>query len=639
MCRIAGFWDFNYNGNYDFEATIVNMRDVLAYGGPDDFGVYIDKEKGIALGHRRLSIIDLSQRGHQPMPNDDKSLWITYNGEVYNFLEIRSELEAKGYRFISNSDTEVILNAYEEWGMESVHKFRGMFAFALWDKKKEKLIICRDRVGVKPLYYYYKNGLFMFASELKSFHKHCKFLKQLEEKSLGLYLQFGYIIAPHTIFKYSYKLRPGHYLEVNKLGEVKETKYWDVQDHYRKGLELQKNGFFDDKSQEDIALELENILLESFKLRLVSDVPLGIFLSGGLDSSLVTALVQKNLGNPIKTFTIGFKEERYNEAHWAKGVSDYLGTDHTELYCTYKDALDIITRLPEIYDEPFADSSTIPSILLSNLAKQHVKVCLSGDGGDEFFCGYPKYWIIKEKILSLARIPFMAKTINLISPDLIFNLYKVFKPVLPNCSNLKDRYKKIQSILGTKDPVRQSLLFSSVFTDSDLELMGFDNNATLFKSEKGFDPISSMMLHDSRTYLPDDILTKVDRASMSVALEAREPLLDHNILEYAAKMPVKYKYNNKTSKHILRKILYKYVPEKLVCRPKKGFGMPVYEWFKTDLINYYTGYLNKDRVEKEGILNSQVIDNMLKQCLNEQGASHSKLWLLLNFQMWKEKWM
>ncbi|MDD5129539.1 MAG: asparagine synthase (glutamine-hydrolyzing) [Candidatus Omnitrophica bacterium] len=639
MCRIAGFWDFNYKGNYDFENTIVSMRDVLAYGGPDDCGVYADKEQGIALGHRRLSIIDLSERGHQPMPNCDKSLWIAYNGEVYNFPEIRKELEAKSYHFISNSDTEVILKAYEEWGMGSVHKFRGMFAFALWDRKKEKLIICRDRAGVKPLYYYHKDGLFMFASELKSFHKHCKFLKQLEEKSLGLYLQFGYIGAPHTIFKHAYKLKPGYYLEINKRGDVKETKYWDIQEYYQKGLILQKQGFFEHKNQDDIALELENILLESFKLRLVSDVPLGIFLSGGLDSSLVTALIQKDAAMPVKTFTIGFKEEKYNEAGWAREVAKHLGTEHTEVYCTYNDALNKITKLPEIYDEPLADSSTIPSILLSNLAKQHVKVCLSGDGGDEFFCGYSKYWIIKEKMLPLARFPFMPETINLISPDLIFNLYRVFEGVVPKCPNLKDRYKKIRSILNTQDPVSQSLLYSSVFTESDLKLMGFDHHAKFFEVAKEFDPVTAMMLYDSKTYLPDDILTKVDRASMSIALEAREPMLDHHILEYTAKLPLQYKYHNKTSKYILRKILYKYVPEKLVRRPKKGFGMPVYEWFKTDLINYYKKYLNKDRVENDGFLNASVVDNMLKQCLSRQGASHSKLWLLLNFQMWKEKWM
>lgn len=639
MCRIAGFWDFNFKGNYDFDSTIVNMRDALAYGGPDDFGVYADKEKGVALGHRRLSIIDLSDRGHQPMSNNDKSLWITYNGEVYNFREIRQELESKGYEFISNSDTEIILKAYEEWGMESVHKFRGMFAFALWDKRKEKLILCRDRVGVKPLYYYYKDGLFMFASELKSFHKHSKFIKQVEEKSLGLYLQFGYIASPYTIFKYSYKLKAGHYLEVNKQGDVKEIRYWDVQEHYKKGFELQKEGFFNNRSQEDIALELENILSESFKLRLVSDVPLGIFLSGGLDSSLVTALIQKNTSNPVKTFTIGFREEKYNEAHWASGVADYLRTEHTELYCTYNDVLNIIKRLPEIYDEPLADSSTIPTILLSNLAKQHVRVCLSGDGGDEYFCGYPKYWVIKNKLLPLAGIAFMAKAVNLISPDLIFNLFKGFKAVLPDCPNLKDRCKKIQSILNVKDPVKQSLLYSSVFTASDMKLMGFENNLESFYAGKEFDPITAMMFYDSKAYLPDDILTKVDRASMSVALEAREPLLDHKILEYAAKIPVKYKYNNNTSKYILRKILYKYVPERLVCRPKKGFGMPIYEWFKADLVDYYRRYLNKNRVENDGFLNAQVVDSMLKQCLKDQGASHSKLWLLLNFQMWKEKWM
>jgi asparagine synthase (glutamine-hydrolysing) len=639
MCRIAGFWDLKFKGNYNLEDVMIGMRDTLIFGGPDDAGIYVEKDKGLALGHRRLSILDLSTRGHQPMKNDDGSLWITYNGEAYNFNEVRDELLRKNYKFKSNTDTEVILKAYEEWGIDSVHKFRGMFAFGIWDKRKEKLILCRDRVGVKPLYYYYKDSLFIFASELKAFHKHPAFYKELDEKALGLYLQLGYITAPYSIFKNTYKLRPGHYIEVDKYGDIKEIKYWDVEDYFKQGLELRDNKYSDNKEEENIVEELEDILIESFKLRLVSDVPVGVFLSGGFDSSIVTALIQKNIDQPLKTFTIGFHEKKYNEANWAKKVANYLGTDHTELYCTHEDALSIIPRLPEIYDEPFGDSSAIPTLLLSMLAKKEVKVCLSGDGGDEFFCGYPKYWIIKETTRNVAKIPLMGRIVNLVSSDLIFNIYNAFKPILPNYPNLKDKYKKIQWILNTKNVIRQSILVSSVFANEDLSTLGFHNQDLSANISNYSDSISSMMLFDCKTYLPDDILVKVDRAGMAVALEAREPLLDHKILEYIVKIPIEYKFKKGTSKYILRRILDKYVPQNLVCRPKQGFGIPIYEWFKTSLKRYYMEYLNKKRIESDGFLNAESVESMLSQCLNEKGISHNKLWLLLIFQMWREKWL
>jgi len=639
MCRIAGIWDLTYKGNYDIDGVMAGMRDCLIYGGPDDAGIYTEKEKGLALGHRRLSILDLSRRGHQPMSNDDRSVWITYNGEAYNFGEVRDSLEAIGYRFKSTGDTEVVLKAYQEWGMQAIHRFRGMYSFALWDTRKEKLILCRDRVGVKPLYYYYRDGLFMFASELKAFHKHPRFRKELDNDALALYLQFGYIPAPYCIFKHTRKLRPGCYLEFDKSGTMKEIRYWDIEEHYKEGLRLQHKGHFDAVTEDAIANELEGILSESFQLRLVSDVPVGVFLSGGIDSSIVTALLQKNISRPLKTFSIGFHEEKYNEAHWAKKVADHLGTEHTQLYCSYEDALSIIPSLPEVYDEPLADGSTIPTLLLSRLARRGVKVCLSGDGGDEFFCGYPKYWIIHEKARRLAKLPLMGRFINALSPHAFSTLYNTFRPLVPDCPNVKDRYRKVQRILNTKNAVSQSILFSSIFVDEDLCALGFSNQDPGIEIGKEYDSISSMMLFDSRTYLPDDILTKVDRASMSVALEARDPLMDHTILEYAARLPSRYKYRKGVSKYILRKILDKYVPCELVTRPKQGFGIPMYEWFKTDLQQYYAEYLDRDRIKREGIFNADAVASIVRQCRNEEGTSHSKLWLLLVFQMWREKWL
>jgi len=329
MCRITGFWDFTYKGDYPIEKILLQMRDTLIHGGPDDGGIYTEPQIGLALGHRRLSILDLSPLGHQLM--EFENLVITYNGEVYNYKKIRKELENLGYTFKSNTDTEVVLKAFHKWGINAIHKFRGMFAFAIWDKRNKKLTLVRDRVGVKPLYWYYKDGLFMFASELKPFHKHPKFHKELDFEALTLYLQYGYITAPYSIFKYTYKLLPGHYLEIDHKGNIKITPYWEPEKFLLKGLE-EKDKWLQ-KSEEEITKELEELLSESFKLRMVADVPVGVFLSGGIDSSLVTALLTKE-GYKLKTFTIGFYERDYNEAHYAKQVANHLGTEHHELYCT-----------------------------------------------------------------------------------------------------------------------------------------------------------------------------------------------------------------------------------------------------------------------------------------------------------------
>jgi len=642
MCRIAGFWDFNYKNNNNIEDIIIAMRDVLTYGGPDDAGIYVDNNYSLAFGHRRLSILDLSPLGRQPMSSDDGSLWITYNGEVYNFWEIRDELKSKGYKFKSRTDTEVIIKAYEEWGIDCVHKFRGMWAFALWDKMEGKLILCRDRVGVKPLYWYYKDGLFIFASELKAFHKHPEFKKKLDLNALALYLELGYITAPYSIFENTYKLKPGHFLEINKEGNIREAKYWDIEDYYKEGLELQNNGYWQKISENEIADELEHILTESFKLRLVSDVPVGMFLSGGIDSSIVTALLQKDSSVPIKTFTIGFHEKAYNEAEWAKKVATYLKTDHTELYCTPHEALMVIPKLAEMYDEPFGDSSAIPTHLVSILAKNKVKVSLSADGGDELFCGYTKYGIIKGRIQILSRVPFkniIRRTLDLLSPDAVFNIYNIFKPLLPRCSIVKDKYKQIKSILSTQDVIKQSIFETNIFMDEDLRELGMQNNYPFLHIDDKYDDLTDMMVFDAKTYLPDDILVKVDRASMSVALEGREPLLDHKILEYLAKLPIEYKYRDGINKYILKKILYRYVPKDLIDRPKQGFSIPLHAWVKGDLKRLYMEYLNESRLEREGIFNAKAVGKILNDSVNGRGVNPNKLWTLLMFEMWKERWL
>lgn len=635
MCRIAGFWDFNYKGEYPLEETALCMRDTLTHGGPDSAGLYLEPKLGLALSHRRLSILDLSSAGHQPM--EFENLVITYNGEVYNFKEIRLELEKEGYSFFSNSDTEVILKAFHRWGFSAVHRFRGMFAFAIWDKKEKKLILCRDRIGVKPLYYYYKDGVFIFASELKAFHKHPKFKKQLDPLALSLYLQYGYITSPYSIFENTYKLEPGHFLVLHADGRLEKFAYWRIEDYF--GKERLKG------TEDELAEELESILTESFKLRLVSDVPVGLFLSGGIDSSTVCALLQKESSTPIKTFTIGFYEKEYNEAEYAKRVAEHLGTDHTELYCTPKEAFEVIPKLPEIYDEPFGDSSAIPTYLVSKLARSKVKVALSADGGDEQFCGYTRYWVVGERIRKLSKIPFLSlfsKVFDLVSPELALRLYKTFSFALPKWTNFRDKYIKLRNVLKYKDIEKQYDISNKYFLEIDLPGFGlskFIESQGLKLNSVQSDDLTYMMYYDLKTYLPDDILVKVDRATMAVALEGREPLLDHKILEFTSRLPIEYKYRYGKSKYLLRKVLYKYVPEELVERPKMGFGVPIYEWFKGELKKLYLEYLDPKRIQKEGIFNPSEVERLLRGYFEEKGVNHTKLWLLFVFQNWRELWL
>ncbi|WP_029551359.1 asparagine synthase (glutamine-hydrolyzing) [Thermocrinis jamiesonii] len=639
MCRIVGFLDLNYKQDYPMDKTILNMRDTLTHGGPDDAGVYLDKDIPLAFGHRRLSILDLSPLGRQPM--EFENLVITYNGEVYNFKEIRQELEKEGYKFFSNSDTEVILKAFHRWGMQAVQKFRGMFAFALWDKEKKELILCRDRVGVKPLFYYYKNGLFMFASELKAFHKHPKFEKEIDPIGLSLYLQYGYIPAPYTIFKNTFKLKPAHFLIVKPNGEIEEIPYWSIETFFKEGRS--KKDIWLKKREDELAQELEDILTESFKLRLVSDVPVGMFLSGGIDSSTVCALLAKE-GIRLKTFTIGFYEKEYNEAEYAKKIAEYLGTEHTELYCTPKEAFEIIPKLPEIYDEPFGDSSAIPTCLVSKLARSQVKVSLSADGGDEQFCGYSNYWLISDKIKKLSKIPFsglISKLLDVIHPDFAQKIYNTLKPILPKYTNFRDKFIKLRNVLKVGDSMEMYNLAVSYFLEEDLKELGLNSYRRLtdWSKEPKLDLLSSMMLTDLKTYLPDDILVKVDRATMAVALEGREPFLDHMILEWTCQLPSEFKYKNGVSKYILRKVLYKYVPRELLDRPKQGFGVPIYEWFKRDLKELYIEYLSEHRIRSAGIFDFLAVKRLLDDYFMDRGVNHNKLWLLFVFELWREKWI
>ena len=627
MCGIVGIWDYK---NKVSREILEKMRNSLSHRGPDDAGIFVDGENNIGFGHQRLSIIDLSFLGHQPMTNEDKSLWIVFNGEIYNFKEIRRDLENKGYKFKSNSDTEVVLKSYQEWGKEAVNRFRGMFSFAILDKEKEKLILCRDRAGVKPLYYYLNNGLFIFASGIRAIISHPRVKKEINFDALALFLKFGYIPEPHSIFQKIYKLQPGYFLEIDKQGHIKKDKYWDVVDFY-----LKKSNY--GKSEKNVEEELEKILIDSFKLRLVSDVPVGIFLSGGIDSTLVTALLAKNTNYSLKTFTIGFQEQEYNEAGYAKKIANYLGTEHYEMFCTQKEALDIIPKLPEIYDEPFGDSSAISTYLLSQFTRKQVKVSLSADGGDEIFCGYNHYKLINNIFCRINKIPSI-----FLNPTLLSQGAKLFL----KSSNLQNKIRKINEAIENKKDLRHvfTTINSYWLKDEIVSLLinDFSFPETFFndfKRIKDLDPITQMQAVDYKTYLCSDILTKVDRATMAVGLEGRDPFLDQNIIEYVAKLPLNLKYRNGQRKYILRKILRKYMPEKLVERPKKGFSVPIDFWFKKDLEPLLREYLSPQKIRREGIFSEEIVNRELNSYFSNKSVSIKKLWLILVFQLWKEKWI
>ncbi len=595
---------------------------VLYPRGPDDEGRARIEAGGavIDLIHRRLSIIDLSSRAHQPMCDESGTAWIVYNGEIYNYREIKEELVQKGYRFRSDSDTEVALKSYREWGTDCAKKFVGMFAFAVFDKSKNRFFIFRDHAGIKPLYYYSRDGIFMFSSELKSFFQVPGFKKEIDREALYLYLLFGYVPSPYSIFENTNKLEAGCILEVDLEGGIKRSRWWNADDYH--GREDKYLSF--DESKE----ALKEKLLASFRYRLVADVPVGVFLSGGIDSTLITTLLQRNMDRPLRTFTIGFHEKGYNEAAWAKNIAEYLKTEHTEFFCTPSDVMEVMKKLPQIYDEPFADSSGIPTYLLSRLSRERVKVCLSGDGGDELLGGYDRYKKIK-LFYRLLHLPFALRKhlirklgftarMKFISEDKIFKTFSML-----NSENFSQSYV---SLVSYWNPYQLS------------ELMGADKRHfhKLFSEEVEGDSLAEKAMRwDFNYYLPDDLLTKVDRASMANGLEARVPILDKEVCQYSFKIPLRHRWNKK----ILKSIISDYLPNDLFYRPKQGFRVPIYEWFRKDLKELFARHLSKTRLDSHGLLNTDYVLSVLARYLDRGNVSVHKLWAVLMFQMWYEEWM
>ena len=609
MCGIAGFIDYNKKSDKNI---LSEMIDRVYERGPDDKGLFfkVVTNYNLGLAHRRLSILDLSNAGHQPMCFEN--LVITYNGEVYNFREIRKELETYGYSFHSNTDTEVILKAFHKWGVKAVDKFRGMFAFCIYDRNLEKIYLFRDRAGVKPLYYYWKNNVFLFGSEIKTFYPNKFFEKQICFEALSDYFKFGYINAPLSIFENTFKLLPGIYLEFDvKSKKISTKQYWDIQNFYKDKKDISYDG---------AKKELENILIDSFKLRMVADVPVGSFLSGGIDSSLVTAILQKHTNTKIKTFTIGFENEKYNEAPYAKNIAEYLGTEHYEYYCTEKETMEIITKLPDIYDEPFADSSAIPTTLVSKVAKQEVKVVLSGDGGDEVFGGYTSYYLFLNRYKLLNKVRKFKHIINM----------------FPSLSLLNDKYNmkllKIHDTLEFNDIANMFRVSNLVFSNKEIKKIMKKTTLSKVDIEENLNNLEKMMIIDFLTYLPNDILTKVDRATMSVSLEGREPLLDNKMIEYAASLPIEFKIE----KRILKDILANYIPRKMFERKKTGFGIPINDWLRNELRYLIDYYFSEIFLEKIEFLDKQLLLNLKERFLTGKNDDR-KIWTVLMFLIWYEK--
>jgi asparagine synthase (glutamine-hydrolysing) len=628
MCGIAGFLSGKSEpGAADFEGTVQRMAHALRHRGPDDGGAWADREAGVAFGFRRLAILDVSARGHQPMFSADGRYVIVFNGEIYNFKELRTRLEGLGHKFSSGTDTEVILAAAIEWGAGEVPAhLQGMFAYAIWDRQQRVLNLARDRVGIKPLYYGRSGETFLFGSELRALAQYPGFDGAINLEALELYLDFGYVPAPLSIYAGIQKLPPATALQLRAGDRHAEPQaYWDLESVFRPQPW--------EGSDEEAIEKLEDLLCLSVERHMISDVPLGALLSGGIDSSAVVAMMCAKARAQVKTFSVGFAEKGFDESQHARAVAAHLGADHTELLLTPQDALDVIPKLPEIYDEPFADSSQIPTFLVSRLARAHVTVALTGDGGDEFFGGYNRY-------------RFLPRTVrwgNRLGTGLSAAAATVFREAGAQLSSsisssrMGEGLAKLGDLIGAGSLEAAYGAVCKPFSGSGLVVRkAHRNDAWPTRPLAGRDWVTQMQLWDASSYLPGDILTKVDRASMAVSLEARVPMLDDNLIQFAASLPLDLKIRGGKTKWLLRQVLHRHVPAELVERPKAGFAIPLAAWLRGPLSDWAEDLLGEEALRGQNLLRRDAVRSEWTEFRTGNQASHHRIWALLMFQAWRK---
>ena len=652
MCGIAGYLQLASNATAADLAVIGRrMADTLAHRGPDDAGIWVDARAGIVLGHRRLSILDLTPAGHQPMVSSSERYVIAFNGEIYNWQKLKDMLEesraVRSWR--GHSDTEILLAAIEAWGFEAaIRRTVGMFAFAVWDRDEEMLCLGRDRLGEKPLYYGLSDRTFLFASELKALRAFPGFAGEIDRDALALFMRHSYLPAPHSIYRGIFKLPPGHLLmiplrELRRRSLPRPTVYWSASDAVAAGALSPFAG-----SDSEATDELERILRQAVAGQIIADVPLGAFLSGGIDSSTIVALTQTQSARPVKTFTIGFTEADYDEARHARTVAQHLGTEHTELYVTPTETMEIIPRIPTVYDEPFADSSQVPTMLVAELARRHVTVSLSGDGGDELLGGYNRYIWVKNIWRSIGWAPASLRAALmfalLAAPPRAWNrIFKTLGLILPRrwrYAHPGDKLHKLAELLSENGPKQIYRALISIWKNpEDIVRSAHEPGSRLTESDGPLTPAelqNRMMYLDLITYLPDDILVKVDRAAMDASLETRTPFLDHRVVEFAWRLPLSMKIRNGEGKWLLRQVAYRYIPRQLLERPKSGFGLPIDGWLRGPLRDWVEGLLAEDRLRDEGFFEAAPIRQKWHEHLSGVRNWQHQLWSVLMFQAWWE---
>lgn len=623
MCGIVGHLTVRGSARFSI-GQLRAATGALRHRGPDDEGFWTDEVDRVGLGHRRLSIIDLSDHGHQPMTSACGRWVMVYNGEIYNFKQIRVELESLGHRFAGTGDSEVILAGFSEWGPSAVTRFIGMFAIALWHKPSKELYLLRDRVGVKPLYYRWDGQTLLFGSELRALRAFADADPEIDREALTDYLRYGYINAPRTIYRQYFKLPPAHTLKLDARGELTIEPYWSVLDHVgrRSGL-----------SEATLEDELESLLIDAFKLRMISDVSVGVFLSGGVDSSLLAALLQRHGGQRIKTFTIGFDVPEYDESPYAAEVARHLGTEHYTRILKIDDAKLVLPRWGDLYDEPFGDESGIPTLMVSQVAAEQVKVVLSADGGDELFAGYNVYGTVLDQWDRAQKVPWVLRSLvarGIRGGGVSGRTNSPWINRVGRMGRLADA-----STLGT-------LFDRSLACFDDIELRALTGSGNPTRTLADVYPGSAMekMCHwDLVNYLPGDVLAKVDRATMAMSIEGREPLLDHRIVEFAFSLPPQMRFGALGSKYLLKKVLFRHVPRALVDRPKRGFAVPVKRWVAGDLRSMVAERLDLSELRHHGLFDPRVVSGLLKRLDSGEVSAQRQAWYLLAFQIWYRRWM